>query len=561
MTFPNESQPAPRSRYGCHECREDSELVMGGRAPSHVREQYEQHLQECRDCRRVHRILLAVYEGPFESVAPLSGLQQAREFSRILERTRHEAQVPWHHGLSAKAGVVALSASAAVLALALVGLAPNPLPHGGSPGADETQASAVARADAVDDTVADDLKEGGIDHPAQSYGRVVGGSGLVLTPQEQQSTSNTFPVGTTFRVGLTESLQVALAGKLVGNFTPGSEVEWTTASPALIELSLTRGLIGIRYDRKRSDPILHVRTPTALVRVVGTVFTVQVDSEQNTVVSVLRGEVEVLDPETKRLSAPVEAGYRFDTSNSSYGDVGKIEVGAALPLSNERSAGNDPADPGTLADGKIPEDWIVPGLPTAHRTLAHVPTSGGRSEFGPRQGDFVFRPNNVSVTDNEEPILPEDEVILLTDDDGGDVIEHLMRDVEATRRKELRGRLERCQTLYEEDRYRAAECLAHFLEKYGRSPQAAEGYLLVGILRMDYALDYRAADTAFQEFLRRSPRHPRAELAMYRLWLSATEDGRIGEAIERGRTYLGRFPQGRYVGKVLQRFPELKSEL
>jgi TolA-binding protein len=136
-----------------------------------------------------------------------------------------------------------------------------------------------------------------------------------------------------------------------------------------------------------------------------------------------------------------------------------------------------------------------------------------------------------------------------------------MRDVEASRRQELGARLERCRTLYEEDRYRAAECLASFLRKYGRSPLAAEGYMLVGILRMDYALDYRAADMAFQEFLRRSPRHPRAELAMYRLWLSATEDGRIGQAIERGRQYLERFPQGRYVGKIIQRFPELKAAI
>jgi hypothetical protein len=95
------------------------------------------------------------------------------------------------------------------------------------------------------------------------------------------------------------------------------------------------------------------------------------------------------------------------------------------------------------------------------------------------------------------------------------------------------------------------------MDTYGDDPRAVEGYLLVGILRMDYALDHRAADAAFGEFLRRAPGHPRAELAMYRLWLSSTEEGRIAQALERGQRYLERYPNGKYVGKILQRFPEL----
>jgi hypothetical protein len=147
----------------------------------------------------------------------------------------------------------------------------------------------------------------------------------------------------------------------------------------------------------------------------------------------------------------------------------------------------------------------------------------------------------------------------VTEDEGEDLIEQLVEDAEATRKKELRGWLERCRELYyePENRYRAARCLSALMDKYGDDPLAVEGYLLIGILRMDFALDHRAADVKFTEFLQRAPDHPRAELAMYRLWLSSTEEGRIAEALERGHAYLKRYPNGRYVGRILQRFPEL----
>jgi tetratricopeptide (TPR) repeat protein len=149
------------------------------------------------------------------------------------------------------------------------------------------------------------------------------------------------------------------------------------------------------------------------------------------------------------------------------------------------------------------------------------------------------------------------------DDEGEDIIARLTRDAELTRRKELRGALDSCRGLYEsvETRYLAAKCLSTFIDKYGDDPLAVEGYLLVGILRMDYALDYDAAEVAFQTFLRRAPNHASAEVALYRMLLASTENGRISEALERGRKYLQRYPNGKYVGKVLQRFPELKSEL
>jgi hypothetical protein len=78
---------------------------------------------------------------------------------------------------------------------------------------------------------------------------------------------------------------------------------------------------------------------------------------------------------------------------------------------------------------------------------------------------------------------------------------------------------------------------------------------------MDYALDYKAAEVALSTFLRRAPGDPNAETAVYRMWLSAVEDGRISVALARGRQYLQRYGDGRYVGKILERFPELKSHI
>jgi outer membrane protein assembly factor BamD (BamD/ComL family) len=99
------------------------------------------------------------------------------------------------------------------------------------------------------------------------------------------------------------------------------------------------------------------------------------------------------------------------------------------------------------------------------------------------------------------------------------------------------------------------------MKKFGDQPEAVEGLLLLGSLRMDFAHDYQSAARNFEEFLRRAPQHPKAELARYMLMLAAIEAGYIDDALQRGRTYLRHYPDGQYVGRILQRFPELKSEI
>ncbi len=540
-------------RYSCHECREDAELVMSDRASQAVRGLYDAHLRECRDCRKMHRLLYALYEGPVVPPPP-TGLAEEKEFHAALRRTREELPEPWYHKWSLRAGVTAMAGAAAALTVALFQPTPSHDPVAGDP---TGPAPRVA--------VADPAAPGGIDHPAQSYGRVLGGNAAVSTPSEAEAQANTdtFPVGTRFKVRDDDALQVGMVGKIVANFTPGSDVEWSQATPSLLELQVHRGIAAVRYDRRPSDPILYVRTPTAVVRVIGTVFTVEVDEKSDTIVSVLRGQVDVLHPETNSLRAEVESGDRYEVATSSHGNVGLTEVAAALPLSNEVDGQSaDFTDALALADGHIPRSWHVPGLSDdpAERTLARIPA--------PTAEPTTFevpvtskRPSPASEV--PPPYVPEEPADLRVDDEAGDLIERLVKDVQVTRGKELRATLDGCRDLYssQRTRYRAARCLSDFISQYGNEPAAVEGYLLVGILRMDYALDYRAADNAFEEFLRRAPKnHPSAEVAMYRLWLSATEDGRISEALNRGRRYLKRFPDGKYVGKILQRFDELKAD-
>ena len=99
------------------------------------------------------------------------------------------------------------------------------------------------------------------------------------------------------------------------------------------------------------------------------------------------------------------------------------------------------------------------------------------------------------------------------------------------------------------------------MRDYDEEPGVVEALLLIGILRMDFAHDYQAANLHFEEFLRRAPDHPKAELAHYKRWLASTESGQIPRALERGKAYLKRYPHGQYVGRILARYPELKDEL
>ncbi len=541
MTPPDRHTPA---RYGCQEFREDAELVLGGRAQSSVVAMYREHHGACGDCRRFHRVLRATYAGPaLPGSSPPA--HQTREFAGILRKMEEERPRPWYQRVAAPAGIVGLSATAAALAVSLL----SPTSWTASEGSVDDphdRTTQTARGESALEREHED--EGGIEHHAQSFGRVVAGNGLLTNEHANLITTDTFPTGTRFSVVGPDSLQIGLVGKILANIQPGSRGHWDTASPGLIELTLERGLIAMRYERREADPILHVRTPTALVRVTGTVFTVAVDGRGDTIVSVLRGEVEVLEPKTGRMLAEVEAGYRFDVASSSYGDVSREEVAAALPLSVEFTS-----DGTLLAGGQIPESWVVPGLVASGelRRLDQVinPLPASESELSLESDAPPRRPSNLRRRRSA--------------DEGDDLLETLIEETRRAREAKLTEELQRCRQLYAsaDTRFRAASCLTTFMREYGDEPGAVEGLLLIGILRMDFAHDYQTANLYFEEFLRRAPNHEKAELATYKRWLASTESGKIPEAIERGSAYLKQHPDGRYVGRILSRFPELKDEL
>lgn len=546
------------SRYGCLECQEDAELALGDRLHPGAEARYLAHLRACSRCRRSHRLLEAVYRGPDPSASSIGLSAGDREFSAILRRVPGEADLSWSQRLAQTSSVVVLASAAVALAIPLL------LPGETS---QESDARLAAAALPNDTNPAAEPEPEPVFAPHQArvdYGRVVAGRGVLSARGDGPPVlTDTFTVGTRFAVDPVQSLQVGFLGRILANFEPGTEIEWTVAGPGTFDLALERGVIAVRYERQPGDPVLNIHTPSALVRVVGTVFTVEVDAEGHTDVAVLRGEVEVCNPEDQRVVAEVQAGYRFDLERGTYADVGRHDVRVAMPLSEEsptltpRPPGAEPPprhDDEPLADGTIPASWVVPGLADepATRRLEYVLARGSITAL-----TLMHEPPTVV-----RPLRPS-EALTPVKDDGQPLVDRLVHDADASRRERSLAALARCKDLYESPhtRYLSARCFTGFMAEHGDDADVVEGHLLIGILRMDYANDYPAAKLAFERFLERAPGHPDAELARYRLWLANTEHGVIQEAIDTGREYLRRYPTGKYAGKILQRFPKLVSEL
>lgn len=565
MRFQDEDEARP-AHYGCHEFREDGERVVAGRAHPELVGLYETHRLHCLVCDRHHQRLAAVYRPPRLPLGPNEHTRQ-REFSNILSRTRElQDQVrgePWR-GRASGAGIALLATTAAALALTLL------MPKLGE------RLFRLPVGEQIELTEADPHasqfhprvlipERSMIEHRAQSFGRIVGGVALLIDDEGRDASSESFTVGTAIEAA-DEPVQIALLGRLLANLMPGTHAEWRTASPELVEFELLRGTLAVRYERHPEDPILQVRTPSALVRVVGTVFTVSVDEQGWSSIAVLRGEVEVMHPGDNRLLAQVGAGHRYNLRDGSSSPLGRDEVAAALPVSDEEPI--ESIEPvfvaleqgGDLAQwiGQVPASWTVPGLSDdpRYRTLDHMidpqaelasttrPQPRRRTTTEPATPrTFVFdRPT-------PWPVAPEgyDRAAL----------------AERERKAGVERALERCRLLYTDvdTRFRAARCLNDFMRKHGNQPEAAEGLLMFGVLRMDFAHDYQSASRNFEEFLRRAPDHPQAELARYKLVLVAIESGTIDVALTRARAYLRRYPDGQHLGRILQRFPELKDEL
>jgi hypothetical protein len=559
------SQPGHPVHYGCHEFRDDSECMIKGRAHPELERLYCEHLASCTDCQRYHHTLEAMYRRP-RKLAPLDSFTRDREFAAILTRLREPSPSPSRSIAPLSVAVLALAAAILAFALLVPGF-----------GARLFRPPAVAELELHPDALVhygDDVRipvRRGLGHQAQGFARVIGMSvedGPELQDQLELrdgegrlTTGDSLTVGTRIATG-EAAVQVAFVGRVIANFQPHTVARWNSATAALVEIGLISGTVAVRYDRRPGDPILQVRTPSALVRVLGTVFTVAVDARGGTTVSVLRGKVEVLDPENGRSLAEVEAGFRYDVLAASYRDVGRREVAAALPVSEHGEMRVTISEDGELTFdehsgvlGQIPSTWTVPGLSDdpAQRTIDRVLDPDPEQETSPSRPSAELprvsdRAHAKTIDDGEAATL--------------ELIDRQLRR-ERQRKSVVEGRLERCRALQAEPetRFRAARCLGDFMKEFGDEPEAVEGLLLLGTLRMDFAHDYQSAARNFEEFLRRAPQHAKAELARYMLMLAAIEAGYIDDALQRGRTYLHHYPDGQYVGRILQRFPELKSEI
>jgi ferric-dicitrate binding protein FerR (iron transport regulator) len=562
------SPAQPPVHYGCHEFRDDSERMIQGRAHPELERLYCAHLACCVDCQRYHHRLEAMYRRT-RKLAPLDSFARDREFAAILARSREPARSARRGVASLSVGVLAFAAAILAFALIVPGFGARLFRPPAVAELDLRHSDAPIHYDAVHIPM-----HRGLGHQAQGFARVIGVS-LGNDPElhdadGRPTTGDSLTVGTRISTG-EAAVQVAFVGRMIANFQPHTVARWNSATATLVELGLVSGMLAIRYDRRPGDPILQVRTPTALVRVLGTVFTVAVDAGGGTTVAVLRGKVEVLDPENGRSLAEVEAGFRYDVAGSSYRDVGRREVAAALPVSEHGELQVSISEDGELIIeersavlGQIPATWTVPGLSDdpAQRTLDRVldpdPLHG---PSGP-EGELDPAPSRPGAPSQRAAGRVEPNV---NDDGKAATLELIDRQLRRERERKgvVEGRLERCRALQSEPetRFRAARCLGDFMKEFGDQPEAVEGLLLLGTLRMDFAHDYQSAARNFEEFLRRAPRHPKAELARYMLMLAAIEAGYIDDALQRGRTYLRHYPDGQYVGRILQRFPELKSEI
>ncbi len=553
--------------YGCLEFRDDSERVIQGRGHPALERLYHAHLAFCRDCQRYHHRIEAIYRKP-RKVAPLDSFARDREFAAILERSNAATGAKANsRRLLAANGVGLLSAVAAVLALALM------IPRFGAllfgpPTAAELEIRTEPSFTSYGDTVRIPVRAK-LGHQAQSFARVIGGNATMTDADGRATAGDSLTVGSTVMTDA-DPVQVAFVGRLIANFQPETVARWHSASPSLLELGLLSGTLAVRYDRSPGDPILQIRTPTALVRVVGTVFTVAVDERGQTTISVLRGKVDVLAAHGGRSLVSVEAGFRFDSSDSSYRELGRREVAAALPLCEQSELmvslskdGELTFEESTREPGQIPVSWTVPGLSDdpAERTLDRVLDPDAAALVA---SSLTERPRGASGGSSMKSASEAARRQRLAD--GEAATRRLIRGVaraERERKLAVENELERCRELQEEPqtRFRAARCLGDFMRDHGDQPEAVEGLLMLGTLRMDFAHDYQSATRNFEEFLRRAPEHPKAELARYKLVLAAIDAGYIDHAIQRARAYLHHYPDGQYVGRVLQRFPELKSEI
>jgi tetratricopeptide (TPR) repeat protein/ferric-dicitrate binding protein FerR (iron transport regulator) len=292
----------------------------------------ELHLRRCESCRKLKEQLDFVEAG-IPKVPPIDATRQQAIYNRLLPvvneivgeksplRRRGRS---WPFQLK-EYGLVGLAACAAAVMLVLALWWPMSSTGPGS--SSMTAVAPTLEQEAA--TVLEDphfLLSSVIDHLEGSI-TVDGRSGETLDQFSVKAgtliaTNPDSRVG--FRMG--DTAKVALMGE--GHF------EVTRLSPTAIGMKLNRGRLAVEFDG-RIGQTMEVETPDSLVRVKGTVFTVEVLELGGTLVGVVEGLVEVV-PRRGTSLEPVELTADQSCIVPSSGEVMSLEdeqraLAAALP--------------------------------------------------------------------------------------------------------------------------------------------------------------------------------------------------------------------------------------
>ncbi|MDD5307203.1 MAG: FecR domain-containing protein [Deltaproteobacteria bacterium] len=250
------------------------------------------HLRRCESCRALAESLAIIEAGPGE-IAELDEDRQQRIYDRLVPAIHEVADqlgAP-HRPLWARpalAWAVGLSAAAVIVTLGALRIAPDAY-H-------ERQAAAGAsskdgaRPAAIEGTV--DRCEGAVRvnrAPAGREARFSAVEGRIVEVDK----------GGRFAFHLGDGARMALFGEAVWRLT--------RADGSFVGVSLERGRLAVSFEGGRGRN-LEVATPDAVVRVVGTVFTVEVIPGGGTRVGVEGGRVEVVSAAGPVRTVEVGAG-------------------------------------------------------------------------------------------------------------------------------------------------------------------------------------------------------------------------------------------------------------
>jgi TolA-binding protein len=238
------------------------------------------HLRRCSACGELARALALLERGP-ELPPPITEESTREIYDRLIPAV-HEIAVDLAHPVKPLwrrpvfAWGAGLAAAAALLAVfAFVGSGSGPEP------ADPEQAVLAATETAIPIT-----HDGLVDRcegVVRLDDRVVGASDGRFAVRGGTRIEVDDGARLAFRVG--DDVRVAVVG----------DTSWrvSVATETLLEMVVDRGRLAVEFDGS-SGRMLDVRTPDSVVRVRGTLFTVEVVPDQGTRVSVLEGKVEIV---------------------------------------------------------------------------------------------------------------------------------------------------------------------------------------------------------------------------------------------------------------------------